>query len=111
MKCQQCGVNRASINIAMQINNERQHLRVCNECFEKVQNQLSDAANFFQNGDMFSNPFVANNFAGQNNTRTRTKRASRDSLLDQLGTNVMDEARNGKIDQVIEDGKRTNLNS
>ena len=101
MKCQQCGVNRASINIAMQINNERQHLRVCNECFEKVQNQLSDAANFFQNGDMFSNPFVANNFAGQNNTRTRTKRASRDSLLDQLGTNVTDEARNGKIDPVI----------
>src|SRR5690625_3750175 len=101
MKCQQCGVNRASINIAMQINNERQHLRVCNECFEKVQNQLSDAANFFQNGDMFSNPFVANNFAGQNNTRTRTKRASRDSLLDHLGTNVTDEARNGKIDPVI----------
>src|SRR5699024_4640235 len=101
MKCQQCGVNRASINIAMQINNERQHLRVCNECFEKMQSQFHEATNFFQNSDMFSNPFFANNFAGKGNTRTKTKQANRDSLLDQLGTNVTDEARNGKIDPVI----------
>src|SRR5690625_1144505 len=103
MKCQQCGINRASINIAMQLNNERKQMRVCSDCFQKIQNQLTDSSNFFQGGDMFSNPFFQSSVGGQGQSRTTThsQHGGRGGLLDELGTNVTDEARNGKIDPVI----------
>ncbi len=103
MKCQQCGVNRATVNMAMQINNERKHLQLCGDCFQKIQDQLTDSNNFFS-GDMFSNPFFQGAMGGQGQSRTTTKQqhAGRGGgLLDELGTNVTDNARNGKIDPVI----------
>ncbi|HLR71946.1 MAG TPA: ATP-dependent Clp protease ATP-binding subunit [Pseudogracilibacillus sp.] len=104
MKCQQCGVNRANVNLAMQINNERKHLQVCNECFQKIQNQLTDSNNFFSGGNMFSNPFFQGGAQGQGQQRTSTQQQQGGrggGLLDELGTNVTDNARNGKIDPVI----------
>ena len=104
MKCQQCGVNRATVNMAMQINNERKHLQLCGECFQKIQGQLTDSSNFFQGGDFFSNPFFQGNMGGQGQSRTTTKQQQANrggGLLDELGTNVTDNARSGKIDPVI----------
>src|SRR5690625_246343 len=102
MKCQQCGVNRASINLAMQINNERKHLQVCGECLQKIQSQLTDSN--FQGGDMFSNPVFQSGAQGQGQQRTTTQQqhgGRGGGLLDDLGTNVTDQAREGKIDPVI----------
>src|SRR5690625_1591554 len=104
MKCQQCGVNRASINLAMQINNERKHLQLCGECFQKIQGQMTDSNNFFQGSDMFSNPLFQGGAQGRGQQRTTTQqqRGGRGGgLLDELGTNVTDNARNGQIDPVI----------
>ena len=103
MKCQQCGVNRASVNLAMQINNEKMHMRLCHNCFENIQNQMKDTTNFFSGGNMFSHPFFQNamNGPGQSRTTTQQRTNQRDGLLDQLGTNVTDRARNGEIDPVI----------
>src|SRR5699024_9136762 len=102
MKCQQCGVNNASVNLAMQMNNQRMHMRLCNECLENIQNQMSDGNNFFNDGNM-SNPFFQGAANGQGQTRARTQQRAnkKDGLLDQLGTNVTDQARNGEIDPVI----------
>ena len=102
MKCQQCGVNRATVNLAMQINNEKMHMRLCQNCFENIQNQIKDTTNFF-GGNMFSHPFFqhAMNGQGQSRTTTQQRMSKRDGLLDQLGTNVTDRARNGEIDPVI----------
>ena len=103
MKCQQCGVNRASVNLAMQINNEKMHMRLCHNCFENIQNQMNDTTNFFSGGNMFSHLFFQNamNGPGQSRTTTQQRTNQRDGLLDQLGTNVTDRARNGEIDPVI----------
>ena len=104
MKCQQCGVNRASVNMAMQFNNERQQLHLCGECFQKIQSQLTDSNNFFQGGDFFSNSFFQGSAQGQNQRRTTTQQqqgGQGGGLLDELGTNVTNNARNGKIDPVI----------
>jgi len=105
MKCQQCGVNRATVNMAMQINNERKHLQICSDCFQKIQSQLTDSNNFFQGNDFFSNPFFQGGGAqsqGQSRATTQQQNGGRGGgLLDELGTNVTDNARNGKIDPVI----------
>src|SRR5690625_5180253 len=104
MKCQQCGVNRATVNMAMQINNERKHLQICGECFQKIQSQITDSNNFFQGGDMSSHPFFQGAAQGQGQRRTSTQQQQGGrggGLLDELGTNVTDNARNGQIDPVI----------
>ncbi|MEI3606404.1 ATP-dependent Clp protease ATP-binding subunit [Pseudogracilibacillus sp. SE30717A] len=104
MKCQQCGVNRATVNMAMQLNNERHQLHLCSECFQKIQNQITDSNNFFQGGDFFSNEFFQGSAQGQSKRSASTKQQHSGrggGLLDELGTNVTENARNGKIDPVI----------
>ncbi len=103
MKCQQCGVNNANVAMSMQVNNEKMQIQLCNDCFQKIQGQISDPSNFSQ-GDMFSHPFFQGNTGGQGQSTTRTRQQSAGKvggLLDELGTNVTDNARNGQIDPVI----------
>ena len=116
MKCQQCGVNRANVNVAMQINNNRKQMQLCSDCFKEMQNQFNDASNFFSSGsgDFFSNPFFFQGQMGgdaQSGASVKTQRGNRNGgLLDDLGTNVTDLARNGNIDPIIgrdEEIKRT----
>lgn len=103
MKCQKCGINHANVNMTMQINNERMQLQLCNDCFQEIQDQINNQ-NFSQDSDMFSHPFFQNSAGGQGQARTTTRQKQnkgKDGLLDQLGTNVTDKARNGEIDPVI----------
>ena len=106
MKCQQCGINRANVNMAVQFNNEKMQLHLCNECFNNVQNQMSDMSNFMQGDGFFDQGFFQQNMGGSNQGQSRTKTkqkqgGGRDGLLDQLGNNVTDDARNNRIDPVI----------
>ncbi|HLR43370.1 MAG TPA: ATP-dependent Clp protease ATP-binding subunit [Pseudogracilibacillus sp.] len=106
MKCQKCKVNRANVNMAMQFNNERVKMHLCHDCYAEVQNQMSDVSGFFQNGNMFSDNFFQQNMGvnGQRQNRTQTKQQQGNGhggLLDELGTNVTDQARNNQIDPVI----------
>src|SRR5690625_2647506 len=101
MRCQQCGVNRATVNMAMQLNNEKMQMHVCGDCFQQIQNQINDSS---QGGDMCSHPFFQGNANGKGQSRTTTKQKQANGgggLLDELGTNVTDAARNGRIDPVI----------
>lgn len=107
MKCQKCGVNEANINMAMQMNQEKMQMHLCNSCFREIQENMMNA-----NG-LFSNPFggedaeeffqgFANSSANSNTTtKTQTRKAKRKGLLDQLGRNLTDAARAGEIDPVI----------
>ena len=108
MKCQQCNVNPATVNMAVQFNNERQALHLCHNCFQEMQekfmNSSSDIFNQFSGGPNFYNQFFQKGSEQQNNksyTRTRERKSRRQGLLDQLGNNVTDDARAGKIDPVI----------
>lgn len=109
MKCQQCGTNQASINMAMQVNNEKMQLHLCHECFREIQGNMMNSGEFpFSNGnafDAFSNHYFQGNGASsssQTGTKTRQKQGNRgNGLLDQLGKNITDDARNGSIDPVI----------
>ena len=109
MKCQQCGINRASVNLAMQFNNERMNMHLCPTCFNDIKNQMNQSDNF--SGDMFSNPFfqgqMNNEGQGQTNrgsrarTQEQTPSQGNNGLIDELGTNLTERARSGQIDPVI----------
>ena len=102
MKCQNCGINEANVNLAMNLNNQKMQVHLCDSCFQEIQGQMMNSNDFFkgQNNAMNNNKY----FNGQGNsaTGTRTKESNKqDGLLDQLGHNISDEARAGKIDPVI----------
>src|SRR5699024_47969 len=63
MKCQQCNVNRATVNMAMQINNERFNIHLCSTCFNEIKNQMGQSGNF--SGDLSSHPFFQGQMNGQ----------------------------------------------
>src|SRR5690625_3778137 len=106
MKCQQCKVNRASINLAMQFNQERQSLHLCQDCFQEMRENLMDTGAMFHHfpmGEDFAKNFFQNGGPGMGQSRTKTQSRSNrgKGLLDQLANNVSDDARAGKIDPVI----------
>lgn len=109
MKCQQCNLNRATVNMAMQINNERINMHLCPSCFNEIKAQMNQSGN--PSSDMFSNQFfqgqMNNEDQGQANrgSRARTQEQAPEQkdngLIDELGTNLTDRARSGGIDPVI----------
>src|SRR5690625_4833419 len=104
MRCQQCGVNQANIAMSMQFNNEKMQMHLCNECFQEIQGQIANSNDFFKDNQNFSHSFFQGNAGNQSKNRTRTKQRQSgrgNSILDELGTNITDAARNGEIDPVI----------
>ncbi|MFC3420387.1 AAA family ATPase [Salinicoccus hispanicus] len=106
MKCQNCGINDAHVNLAMNINNQQTEVHLCNECFHEIRSQMMGDNDFFS-GSPFennndNNKYFQGNGASQTGTKTRQKQSNgKNGLLDQLGKNVSDEARGGDIDPVI----------
>ncbi|MFC4025727.1 AAA family ATPase [Oceanobacillus longus] len=107
MQCQQCGVNQANINAQMHINNQKMEMHLCNECFQEIQGKMMNSNDFFSNtpfgnaNDAFSNKFSQGSGGSKTGTKTKQKSRKGNGLIDQLATNVTDEARSGKIDPVI----------
>ncbi|WP_163971017.1 ATP-dependent Clp protease ATP-binding subunit [Oceanobacillus halotolerans] len=108
MQCQQCGKNPATVNVAMQLNNEKMQMHLCQSCFHEIQGKMMSGNDFFNDSffggnanDVFSKGFHANG-ANQSGTTTHTQaNHGGNGLLDQLGKNVTHAARAGLIDPVI----------
>src|SRR5690625_967758 len=104
MQCQQCGQNEATVNMTVQINQKRMNIRLCQDCFNNFQNGALSFGTIPFSGDASA---LFNQFAqgggSQNSSGTQTKQYTqqKSGLLDDLGTNVTDQAREGKIDPVI----------
>ncbi|MCG7336515.1 ATP-dependent Clp protease ATP-binding subunit [Sporosarcina sp. ACRSM] len=105
MKCQQCGQNQATMNLWIQLNNQRMQMNMCHHCFNDIQNKLSsgDLSSFNGNtNDAFAKQFFQANGGKQARTQTMQEQGNRgNGLLDQLGKNLSSEAREGLIDPVI----------
>ncbi|WP_284141557.1 MULTISPECIES: ATP-dependent Clp protease ATP-binding subunit [unclassified Virgibacillus] len=110
MKCQQCGVNEATVNMTMQMNDEKMQLHLCNGCFREVQGKMMNPGSFFSDSffsgnanDMFANHYAQGNGQGGSKMGTRTQQRGNNGngLLDQLGKNLTHAARAGLIDPVI----------
>src|SRR5690625_2352575 len=104
MNCQHCGTNDATLNMAMQINNRRVQMHLCNWCFSEIKGRImnSDPSLSGHAQDAFSNQSSQGNGANKASMRTKqTQGQEEEGLLDQLGKNVTNDARNELIDPVI----------
>src|SRR5690625_2782703 len=104
MNCQHCGTNGATLNLVMHINNRRIQMHLCNECFSELQGRIMNSDPSFSGHarDAFSNQSFQGNGANKASMRTKqTQGQEEKGLLDQLGKNVTNDARNELIDPVI----------
>src|SRR5699024_1599898 len=96
MKCQKCQSNHATINMSVQMNQQRMQMRVCQSCFQELKGQINGS-----NPEAFSNHFFQANGSSGPQMRTKQQTAEEDSILDQLGKNISHDAQSGAIDPVI----------
>lgn len=109
MKCQQCGMNDANVNAAVQVNGQRMEIHLCNSCFSEMQGQMMNNTNdFFKNMNFANgaspfgeNPFFQGNASQRAGTKTQKQANKREGLIDQLAKNLTDSARAGEIDPII----------
>ncbi len=103
MKCQNCNVNDANVNLAMNINNQKTRVHLCNDCFHQINMQAQNPNNLFGGTSKAFGSF--NQFNQGNGPRraagTQVKESQEPGLLEQLGTNLTDKARQNQIDPVI----------
>ncbi|WP_028984027.1 ATP-dependent Clp protease ATP-binding subunit [Sporolactobacillus terrae] len=120
MLCDECKLNQAVIEMNVMINGQQRHLHLCEECYAKMKNNFG-MPSFFQGGaspfdDLFRSliqPSMASgenkaqengmNFNGLhgNNQHPGGRSGGRNGFLDQIGRNLTEAARQGKIDPVI----------
>lgn len=107
MKCHACKSNEASIQLHIQMNDERKQVLLCHDCFAKEKNNFKIPTNF---GGFHSFPFedMFNGFSNKNtggnpyqNNSINTYSGKGGGFLDQFGRNLTQVARAGLIDPVI----------
>ncbi|WP_322922975.1 ATP-dependent Clp protease ATP-binding subunit [Paenibacillus campi] len=114
MRCQHCHQNEATVGVQFTVNHKSEKMFLCQDCYAKLNSGVPFNAGFGSSGqgksplDEFFKGFMqspsahANGAASQPaaGTRTQTRRGG-GGILDQLGRNLNDAAREGRIDTVI----------
>lgn len=100
MKCQKCQTRQATINATLRINHHTEQFHVCEICFNEIKQQTMHPSGFFGNTkDEFHNNM---GFTGSTPENVEGHHEGNgNGLLDQLGKNVTDAAKQGLIDPVI----------
>lgn len=110
MRCQHCNQNQATVGLSLTINNKSEKMFLCEDCYAKVNGGVPFTAGFGASGpspfeEMFRGFMQSNqasNGASQRSAQPSAQGGKRGGgLLDQLGRNLNDAARGGKIDTVI----------
>ncbi len=110
MRCQHCNQNQATVGLSLTINNKSEKMFLCEDCYAKVNGGVPFTAGFGSSGpspfeEMFRGFMQSNqasNGASQRSAQPSAQGGKRGGgLLDQLGRNLNDAARGGKIDTVI----------
>lgn len=100
MKCQHCGKNEATMNLRFRLNKQNMQVNMCHTCFHEIQGQLNAGTmpSFSNDGNQFFQASGANQAQTQT---TQNQEKHGNGLLDQLGTNLTNDAKEGLIDPVI----------
>ena len=110
MLCQNCRQNPATIHLSTSINGLQSSLDLCQRCYQELKAQsanLQDAFNpnqFNHLKDLFNSAIGGGNRSTNNQADFQAvpnERNNQQSLLEQFGINLTQEAKNGKIDPVI----------
>ncbi|USK35353.1 AAA family ATPase [Bacillus sp. F19] len=91
MLCQHCQAKKASVHLTLQINQERQQVLLCSDCYAQYRSSVPSGS--FGNVPP-SQPF-------QQGAEEQTQKRGSNGLLDQLGRNLTRAAKAGVIDPVI----------
>ncbi|MDQ0206093.1 ATP-dependent Clp protease ATP-binding subunit [Alkalicoccobacillus murimartini] len=102
MKCQHCQQNEAAVDVKLMINNQARDIHLCGECFQLMQQPLNNQGGSFDDlfKQYFSNQQGSNASSGVRQKVRKDKNAG-DGFLDQYGSNLTAQAKNGQIDPVI----------
>ncbi len=104
MLCDHCQQNNASVQLNVQVNQNKKRVHLCSTCYAKVMNgqttpspkgQMDD---FFQS---FMNASGSNGFTNESQAPQTAPGNGKGGLLDDLGRNLSDAAKAGLIDPVI----------
>ncbi|WP_172195470.1 ATP-dependent Clp protease ATP-binding subunit [Saccharibacillus qingshengii] len=108
MRCQHCNQNQATVGLSLTVNNKSEKMFLCEDCYAKVNGGVPFTAGFGASGpssfeEMFRGFMQSNQASNGASQRPQSSAqgGKRGGLLDQLGRNLNDAARDGKIDTVI----------
>ncbi|WP_040606770.1 ATP-dependent Clp protease ATP-binding subunit [Salsuginibacillus kocurii] len=102
MHCEKCQQQQARIELHVNVNGQKQRLRLCKQCYQDIQTGMQQPA--------YSSPFGSHPFAnmfGGSEAETHAgaangmEAAEQSGLLEELGKNLSDAASAGGIDPVI----------
>jgi ATP-dependent Clp protease ATP-binding subunit ClpE len=107
MRCEQCEVNPATIQMSISMNKEKKQFILCSDCYHKVKQEMNTGGgmnmNFSSFDDIFQQMMSGQAFTDQNNhQQQQTQKGKRGGgFLDKFGRNLTDAAKAGIIDPVI----------
>jgi ATP-dependent Clp protease ATP-binding subunit ClpE len=107
MRCEQCEVNPATIQMSISMNKEKKQFVLCSDCYHKVKQEMNTGGgmnmNFSSFDDIFQQMMSGQAFTDQNNHQhQQTQKGKRGGgFLDKFGRNLTDAAKAGIIDPVI----------
>ncbi len=104
MKCENCNVNPAQINVNLQINGQNHQLHLCERCYKEVRNEWKTPS--FNTGggspfDQLFNGFMQQGSGPAKNPGAQQHQTGGGGLLDDFGHNLTESAKRGLIDPVI----------
>jgi ATP-dependent Clp protease ATP-binding subunit ClpE len=109
MRCEQCEVNPATIQMSISMNKEKKQFVLCSNCYHKVKQEMTTGGgmnmNFSSFDDIFQQMMNGQAFADQANDphhqQTQKGKRGGGGFLDKFGRNLTDAAKAGIIDPVI----------
>lgn len=107
MRCEQCEVNPATIQMSISMNKEKKQFVLCSDCYHKVKQEMNTGGgmnmNFSSFDDIFQQMMSGQAFPDQqNHHQQQTQKGKRGGgFLDKFGRNLTDAAKAGIIDPVI----------
>lgn len=101
-RCEKCQTNEATVRMKIGMNGQLQEFHLCQKCFLSVQNEMKNPAGFSSMNSNFDfNNMFQGFMQGKGPQVTQQVKEEQKGLLDELGHNLMDSAREGRIDPVI----------
>ncbi|MCM3717369.1 ATP-dependent Clp protease ATP-binding subunit [Fictibacillus phosphorivorans] len=107
MRCEQCEVNPATIQMSISMNKEKKQFVLCSDCYHKVKQEMNSGGgmsmNFSSFDDIFQQMMSGQAFTDhKNHQQQRTQKGKHGGgFLDKFGRNLTDAAKAGIIDPVI----------
>jgi ATP-dependent Clp protease ATP-binding subunit ClpE len=109
MRCEQCEVNPATIQMSISMNKEKKQFVLCSDCYHKVKQEMSAGGgmnmNFSSFDEIFKQMMSGQAFEGHQDhmhQQPSTQNGKRGGgFLDKFGRNLTDAAKAGLIDPVI----------